>query len=63
MKLKINEASWDRVVRVVGGLAGVGIAVAGISPWGWAGLIFVVTGAIGWCPIYAGCGVQTAPKA
>ncbi len=50
--MKINEATWDRSARIVLGLAGVGIAIAGISPWGWLGLIALATGAAGWCPIY-----------
>lgn len=54
----MNEANWDRVARVVigGGLlafgaltfSGVGAAVSIVI-----GLILLVTGAIGWCPIYA----------
>lgn len=57
--MKINEAKWDRIVRVVVGLAGVGIALAGISAWGWLGLILVFTGAFGFCPIYWACKVKT----
>ena len=49
-----NEHSLDRIVRVVGGLGLVSLAVTGPqTPWGWLGLVFVATGVIGWCPIYA----------
>jgi hypothetical protein len=58
--MKKNEASWDRIARVILGLTGIGIAVAGISPWGWLGLIPLVTGAAGFCPIYFACKVKTA---
>ena len=56
--MKLNEASWDRIARVMLGVALIGgglIAVTG--GWGWAlaavGLLLVVTGIVGWCPIYA----------
>jgi uncharacterized membrane protein YuzA (DUF378 family) len=61
--MKLNVADWERIVRVLLGLAGVGIALAGISPWGWAGLIFVVTGVVGYCPIWHACKIDTRKKA
>lgn len=61
--MKLNVADQERIVRVVLGLAGVGIALAGISPWGWAGLILVVTGAVGYCPIWHACRIDTRKKA
>ncbi|MEN8114438.1 MAG: DUF2892 domain-containing protein [Actinomycetota bacterium] len=54
-----NEASWDRIVRVVGGVVLIGLGLGGVigSPWGWiaaiVGAVFVVTGALGVCPIYS----------
>ena len=61
----VNEASWDRIVRVVLGLA---LIVAGFT---WAqggvatalvvvGLIPLLTGAVGFCPLYKLFGVATA---
>lgn len=53
-----NEASWDRIARIVVGIALIagGLLVIG-GVWGWiaaaAGLVLVVTGAVGWCPIYS----------
>ncbi len=53
-----NEASWDRIVRVVGGVGLIGLGLGGVipSPWGWvaaaAGAVFLVTGIVGFCPIY-----------
>ena len=61
--MKLNIANWERIGRVALGLGGVGIAVAGISPWGWLGLILVVTGAIGFCPIYFGLRTGTRKAA
>ena len=56
--MKLNEASWDRIARVIGGVVLIGGAVLGVTgAWGWAlaavGLVLVVTGIVGWCPIYA----------
>jgi hypothetical protein len=59
MEMKLNVANWDRFARVAIGLAGIGLALSGISRWGWLGLILVVTGSVGWCPIYWSLGIRT----
>jgi hypothetical protein len=59
MEFKTNAANWDRAARAVLGVTGIGIALAGISPWGWLGLIPLATAAIGWCPVYGICKVST----
>lgn len=59
MEFKKNEATWDRVARIILGLAGIGIALAGISPWGWLGVVPLLTGSLGWCPIYVACNFKT----
>ena len=56
--MKLNEASWDRIARVGLGIGLIGIGILGVGGgWGWAlaavGLVPLVTGAVGWCPIYA----------
>ena len=56
--MKLNEASWDRIARVIGGVALIGGGLLAVTGgWGWAlaavGLVLVVTGIVGWCPIYA----------
>jgi len=59
MKLEINEAPIDRVIRVVLGIALAGVALAGAvaAPWLYAvwvvAAILVVTGIVGFCPLYA----------
>jgi hypothetical protein len=32
-----NQASWDRIARVVGGVVLIGLGLGGVipSPWGW----------------------------
>ena len=57
-----NEATVDRVIRVLLGSALVSLVFVGPqTPWGWLGLIFVVTGLMGRCPIYAMFGISTCP--
>jgi len=57
--MKVNEASWDRIVRVllgavllylgfggvVGGTLGLVVGIIGFIP--------LLTGLFGWCPLYA----------
>lgn len=60
--MKVNEGSIDRVVRVVAGVALVGLAATGnIGLWGWIGALPLVTGLIGWCPAYTVLGISTCP--
>jgi membrane protein implicated in regulation of membrane protease activity len=55
-----NEGTLDRWIRV---LLGVGlIAVVFIGPqtvWGWFGLIPLITGVTGYCPLYSVTGWST----
>jgi len=59
MKLGQNESTIDRVIRVIGGLVLVALAVAGVvaAPWTYAlwavAAILLITGAVGFCPLYA----------
>jgi len=67
VKIQVNEAPLDRVIRVVAGIALLGIAVLGViaSPLslvaGAVGVILVATGVTGFCPLYALFGVSTCP--
>ena len=67
-----NEGTIDRIVRVIVGivLIGAGIYLAAVADqkymWGWlvaaVGLIPLVTGIIGFCPIYTILKIGTAGK-
>ncbi|PHR59828.1 MAG: hypothetical protein COA47_08555 [Robiginitomaculum sp.] len=66
--LKNNEGGLDRIVRIlVGALLVGGVFMGGqfgmgwLNPWGWIGLVPLVTGLIGWCPAYAILGIKTCP--
>jgi hypothetical protein len=56
---KVNEAGWDRAARVVLGIALLALGFGGIIPGtlgivvGVIGLIPLLTGLIGWCPLYS----------
>lgn len=55
----INEASWDRIVRVVLGIALLYLGWAEVVTGGWGtffkviGFVPLATGLAGWCPLYA----------
>jgi hypothetical protein len=58
--MKTNVGSIDRVIRIVLGLALIGLTLTGnIGIWGWLGVVPLATGAIGWCPPYAILGIST----
>ncbi|MDP1822642.1 MAG: DUF2892 domain-containing protein [Archangium sp.] len=58
--LPTNEATIDRVLRVVLGLFLLSLTVFGPQTmWGLLGLVPLATGAIGSCPIYTLLGVST----
>ncbi len=62
--LTINEASWDRALRVVLGLALLGLTLWGPrTAWGLIGLVPLVTGLVGTCPLYSLAGVGTCARA
>ena len=67
----VNEAGWDRVARVALGLAVLLLGWSGVVT-GTLGVVFrfggflpLVTGLVGWCPLYQLLGVTTcrAPAA
>ncbi len=57
-----NEAVWDRAIRVVAGLALLSLIFWGPKTWwGLVGVVPLLTGAVGSCPIYTLCGFGTCP--
>lgn len=58
--MKLNIGGAERVIRIVAGLALIGLAATGtVGWWGWLGVVPLATGAIGWCPPYALLGINT----
>jgi len=57
-----NEGSLDRVLRVIVGLVLIALVFVGPqTPWGWIGLVPLLTGLIGYCPAYSLFGLRTCP--
>ncbi len=62
--MKTNVGSIDRILRIVGGLALIGFAIAGtIGIWGYIGIVPLLTGIFRTCPAYTLLGVSTCPVA
>ena len=60
----INEGSADRMFRVALGLAILALAFVGPrTPWGYLGLVPLLTGAFGLCPLYSVLGISTCRTA
>jgi hypothetical protein len=67
-----NEGTLDRAIRVVVGLVLLSLVFVGpATPWGLVGLLPLLTGIVGFCPLYRVIGIDTrgtsrpgaAPKA
>jgi phosphatidylglycerophosphate synthase len=59
MSLK-NIGLADRIVRVVVGLILIALVFVGPqTPWGWVGLVPLLTGLISFCPLYRVFGIRT----
>lgn len=64
-----NEAGWDRIVRIVLGVALLYLGWAGVVTGGWGtflkviGFVPLLTGLVGFCPIYAIFKVRTIKAA
>ncbi len=66
--MRSNEGGFDRLLRIIVGAAlllgvffGSSIGLGWLNPWGWIGVVPLVTGLIGWCPAYAILGIRTCP--
>ena len=57
-----NEGTIDRVLRIIVGAILIALVFVGPqTPWGWIGLVPLVTGFVGWCPAYRLLGLRTCP--
>lgn len=65
--MDLNEGIADRALRVLVGLALIAfpLGIYGMDrayAWGWIGLIPLVTGLVGWCPVYRVFGLKTCAR-
>ena len=57
---KTNVGSADRLLRIVLGLILIALVFVGPkTPWGWIGLVPLVTGLLRTCPLYSLIGVNS----
>ena len=57
-----NECTLDRALRIIAGLVLISLVFIGPqTPWGWIGLVPLVTGLVGMCPVYSLLGINTCP--
>jgi len=54
-----NVGKMDRIIRIILGLVLLSLVFLVPTQWGWLGLIFLITGLVSWCPIYAGLKMKT----
>ena len=57
-----NEGTFDRALRVIAGLILLSLVFVGPQTmWGLIGIVPLVTGLVGICPLYSILGVSTCP--
>ena len=55
-----NEGTIDRILRVLTGITLLSLVFVGPqTPFGWIGLVPLVTGLVGICPVYSIFGIRT----
>lgn len=60
--MKTNEGKVDRILRVIVGLGLISLVFVGPQTlWGLVGLVPLLTGVIGFCPLYKLFGFDTCP--
>jgi hypothetical protein len=60
--MKTNEGKVDRILRILVGLGLLSLVFVGPQTmWGLVGLVPLLTGLIGFCPLYKVFGFDTCP--
>jgi hypothetical protein len=58
--MKANVGSLDRALRIAAGAILILLALAQmIGPWGWIGIVPLLTGVFRFCPAYSVLGIRT----
>ena len=61
--MKSNIGDIDRILRMVVGLALIGVAATGaVGAWGWAGVVPLATSLFRFCPAYTILDINTCSK-
>lgn len=60
---KLNVGGIDRVMRIVLGLVLIALVFVGPkTPFGWIGIVPLLTGLMRTCPLYTLIGLNTCPR-
>jgi hypothetical protein len=60
--MKLNIHPIERAFRIILGVGLIAFAVVGVeSAWGYIGVVPLLTGLKGWCPLYTIMGYSSCP--
>lgn len=60
--MPVNVGSIDRALRAIVGLVLIALVFVGPqTPWGWIGLVPLLTAVVGFCPAYTLFGIKSCP--
>ena len=55
-----NEGKVDRILRIIFGAVLIALVFVGPQTvWGWVGVVPLITGLVGTCPVYSLFGINT----
>ena len=58
--MKSNVGTIDRVIRIILGLGLISLVFIGPqTPWGYIGIVPIITALVGFCPAYTLLGLRT----
>jgi len=61
--MNVNEGTLDRTLRTLIGLLLIGATLLGyIGAWGWLGVVPLLTGVFGMCPLYSLLRIDTLQR-
>jgi len=60
--INTNVGSIDRTLRIIVGVALVGVGAWSLSWWGIVGIVMLLTGLVSWCPLYSALAMSTFHK-
>jgi hypothetical protein len=62
--MKMNVGLIDKVLRIIIGVVLIALAFTGtLGVWAYIGVVPLVTGLVGWCPLYSLLGTSTKKEA
>lgn len=60
---KTNIGNTERIIRALLGIGILSLAVIGPrTPWGYLGIVPLLTALTGWCPLYRMLGISTLKR-